>query len=317
MAIIDRVPDDAPQKPRLDGPATGTAGYGCQGQADGDAPVLTVSAGAVEFGAGKTIRRDTDLNRVTGHQIRGSEGDDEYNAKIGADGRAALYSGGAGEVLVGEFDYAYSADGRTIELAVDRALPGGIARLRDLAAANDTITLPNDYPNIDVFAPSPAACRRRPGPADRDRQFPDRRGQLLVPLARGQLVMSAQNQAMQAGIPFDLPSETDLKDTAGVAAYDIPVFPGFFHVKAADLAENATPPKSAQAPYGTGFLVAGSFLTDDETGAALPRDSDALMKSLLGVTPQGPGPTVGVLLRACDAAHPILEGGTAGATVAP
>ena len=48
--------------------------------------------------------------------------------------------------------------------------------------------------------------------------------------------MAAQNQAMQAGISFDLLTEADLTDLAKLANYDALVFPSFTNVQAADVA---------------------------------------------------------------------------------
>ena len=131
----------------------------------------------------------------------------------------------------------------------------------------------------------------------------------------GQLFMSAQNQAMQAGIPYDLLNEGDLLDPAALAQYDAIVFPGFSHVRGDQVNAIAASLETAAAQYGVGLIAAGNFMTNDETGAAIAGNSYARMSSLLGVTLEGFGSTQGVDLIASGGTHPVLESYSPGQVV--
>ena len=299
---------------RLDTAATGTAGYAIYGEKGATTYQFAITSDGPRIGAGTTIWLDTDTDRATGHQIFGFTGGAEFNVNFAADGTAALYRGGAGEIFVGNIDYKISANGLGLELAIDKALLGNTEQVRVYADVNDTAFLPNDYANVDVFVGALPAVPAVDSPALRiGIVFSETTAaNFYAETAYHQLFMSAQNQAMQAGIPFDLLTEADLKNTAGLAVYDALVFPGFSHVKSADLAEITASLEAAQKSYGIGFIAAGNFLTNTETGAAIAGDSYARMKSLLGVTLEGFGQTTGLGLEARDGANPMLDGYAAG-----
>jgi serralysin len=114
--------------------------------------------------------------------------------------------------------------------------------------------------------------------------------------------MSAQNQAAMAGVPFDILTEADLTDVAKLAQYDTLIFPSFQNVPAAKVGAITKALTDAVYDYGVGLITAGNFMTNDETGAALPGDSYSRMKILLGVAPQGFAGAADVTLVAADAA---------------
>ena len=301
---------------RLDTAATGTAGYALYGDVQGGSLVFAIAADAVAVGTNTTIWLDTDLNRASGYQIFGFTGGAEYNINIGTDGIARLYSGGAGENFVADIPFARSADGRVVEIAVPSSLIGGATAARVYADVNDTAYLPNDYTNVDIIVREPVV------------QLPDdpamRVGivysattadNFYDKTAYGQLFMSMQSQAIQAGIPFTLLTEDDLKDPANLAGFDALVFPGMSHVKAGDLAAISASLQTAASLYGVGMIAAGNFLTNDETGAAFAGDSYARMKSLLGVTLESSAATNGVTLVADGGLSPILDGYAPGEVV--
>lgn len=118
--------------------------------------------------------------------------------------------------------------------------------------------------------------------------------------AYGQLFMAAQNQAMQAGIPFDIITEADLSNIATLVKYDALVFPGLSHVQSGDLAAITATLTTAVEDYGISMIATGNFLTNDQTGAALPGESYIRMKAILGVKLEGAGATAGVDLNAVD-----------------
>ena len=304
---------------RLDTATTGTAGYKLYGDLGGGSLQFAITSQDVSIGTGTTIWLDTDADRSTGHQIWGFTGGAEYNVNIGADGRAALYSGGAGGSFVSEIDYRLSADGHVLELAIGQELLGGSDRVRVYADVNDTAFLPSDYTNMDLFVgtepPPPPVVVDGPGLRVGIVYSETTAANFYSETAYGQLFMAAQAQAMQAGIPFGFLTEADLKDATNLSGYDLLVFPGMSHVRAGDLSAIASALQTAQQEYGTGFLAAGNFMTNDETGNAIAGDSYARMKTLLGVTLEGFGQTEGLELQANAGSNPIVAGYGTGETV--
>lgn len=277
----------------------------------GDSYVFAVASNGAAIGANTTIWLDTDLNTSTGYKIWGWAGGAEYNINITADGQAKLYSGAAGGTFVADLAFGRSTDGTGFEIAVPKSLlAGNPAQVRVLADVNDTIFLPGDYAsaNLVVGAPPPPAPVDAPQSRIAIVYSETTAANFYDKTAYGQLFMSAQNQAMQAGVPFDLLNEADLLDPAALAGYDAIVFPGFSHAKASQVSAIASSLATAVQNYGVGLIAAGNFLTNDETGAAISGDSYARMKSLLGVTLEGFGATSGITLQATGAANPILDG---------
>ncbi|SCY12366.1 M10 family metallopeptidase C-terminal domain-containing protein [Paracoccus tibetensis] len=302
---------------RLDTPATGTPGFALYGDKGETSFQFAITSETARIGAGTTIWLDTDTNRATGHQIFGFTGGAEYNVNFAADGTAALYRGGAGQTFVANIDYRLSPDGRVLELAIDKALLGGTERVRVYADVNDQVFIPNDYANVNLFVGAQVVTPAVDSPALRiGIVFSETTAaNFYAETSYHQLIMSAQNQAIQAGIPFDLLSEQDLKNTASLANYDVLVFPGFSHVRSADLVEITESLAAAQRAYGIGFVAAGNFLTNTETGEPIAGDSYARMKTLLGVTLEGFGETAGIGIEARGGTNPILDSYGAGERV--
>ncbi len=291
-------------------------GYSLYGAIEQDATqggvfVMAIESELAAIGPNTTIWIDADRDAATGYQIWGWAGGAEYNINIGVDGLARLYSGAAGATFVADLDFRLAADGSALEVALPQGLMAGTpSTIRVLADVNDQVFLPDSYTGANlVIQPAPAG-----GPVD-DPQlrigivYSDTTAANYYNITNyGQLFMAMQNQAMQAGIPFDLLTEADLLDSANLAQYDALVFPGFSHVKSADVDTIAASLAAAQSNYGVGLIAAGNFLTNDETGAAIPGNSYARMSSLLGVTLEGSGQTNGFDLVATGAGHPILAG---------
>ncbi|MGE5946085.1 MAG: hypothetical protein ACM35F_05265, partial [Betaproteobacteria bacterium] len=256
-----------------------------------------------------TLWFNTDLNTATGHQIWGWAGGAEYNINFGPDGRPALYTGADGQTLVSDaLQFAASADGTIVEIALPSALVGNARSANVLVDVNNTTFLPNNYGSggyrIEEKAPllptDPALKVAFVYSETSANAFYDK-------TAYGQLFMAAQNQAYQAGIPFDVISEDALTNIANLVGYDAIIFPGLSHVKAANLAAITTALTSASKDYGIGLIAAGNFLTNDETGAAIAGDSYIRMKQLLGVTLQNFGTTNGIVLKAGGVTHPVSD----------
>ena len=114
------------------------------------------------------------------------------------------------------------------------------------------------------------------------------------------LFMAAQNQAMMAGIPFDILSEADLTDINKVRQYDTLLFPSFQAAAADKIEAIKTTLTTASQTYGIGMVVQGEFLT---VGQASPYDS---MKAILGL--ERAGGAVANFTLAADAGHPVMQG---------
>jgi peptidoglycan/xylan/chitin deacetylase (PgdA/CDA1 family) len=305
---------DWKQIDRLDyQPGVAQAGYQIFGKNTADGYVFAIDS-AVAVGANTTIWLDTDQNRSTGFQIFGAtptSAGAEYNINIAADGNAYLYTGGAGQNIVAKVDAKLSADGKQWEVGVSKNLLSVTgAGINVLADVNNTTFLPGDYNR------SPLTVSSTPLPTRTDlskkvgivysetsaNKFFDKK-------AYDQLFGNAQNQAMQAGVNFDILTEADLKDLSKVIQYDSLVFAGFANVKSADVASIENVLTQASAKYGVGMVAAGDFMTNDETGAALAGDPYQRLKNLFDVNRTGGGAVVGgaVSVNIKDNTSPILE----------
>src|SRR5713226_3200591 len=295
---------------RLDnGSITGYAFYGDVQAANF---VFAIKDDVGKVGPGTTIWLDTDLNPATGYQVFGNTVGAEYNIYIGTDNTPRLYSGAAGQTFVGNLAYNYSADRKSIEIALPESLVGSAAYANVFADVNHTAYLPGAYSSggyqvagLTVSTATRIAIVYSGTSA----------ANFYSKTAYGQLFLAAQDQAMQAGIPFDLLTESDLKDPAKLVNYKAIVFPGLANVKAADLSTITSALTIASKTYGVGLIAAGNFLTNDEKGAPFAGDSYARMKSLLGVTFETSGATSGIRLVADAGTNPILDGYTQGETV--
>jgi RTX calcium-binding nonapeptide repeat (4 copies)/Polysaccharide deacetylase len=305
---------DWKQVDRLDYlPGVAQTGYQVFGKSTADGYVFAIDS-AVAVGASTTIWLDTDQNKNTGFQIFGTtptSAGAEYNINIAADGNAYLYTGGAGQNFVAKVDSKLSADGKKWEVGVSKTLlpvtGGGINVLADV---NNTVFLPGDY-NRSPLTVSNTALPNRTDLSKKvgivysetsANKFFDRK-------AYDQLFANAQNQAMQAGINFDILTETDLKDLSKVVQYDSLVFANFTNVKSADASVIENVLTQASYKYGVGLIAAGDFMTNDETGAALAGDPYQRLKNLFDVSRTGGGAVTGgaVSVNIKDTTSPILE----------
>jgi peptidoglycan/xylan/chitin deacetylase (PgdA/CDA1 family) len=304
-------------------PGVAQAGYQIFGKNTADGYVFAIDS-AVAVGANTTIWLDTDQNRATGFQIFGTtptSAGAEYNINIAADGNAYLYTGGAGQNIVAKVDAKLSADGKQWEVGVSKNLLSITgAGINVLADVNNTTFLPGDYnrsPLTVISTPLPTRTdlSKKVGIVYSEtsaNKFFDKK-------AYNQLFANAQNQAMQAGVNFDILTETDLKDLSKVVQYDSLVFAGFANVKSADVALIENVLTQASAKYGVGLVAAGDFMTNDETGAALTGDPYQRLKNLFDVNRTGGGAVTGgaVSVNIKDNASPILESSyTAGEQIA-
>jgi len=257
-----------------------------------------------------TIWLNTDQNASTAYQIWGFAGGAEYNINIDANGKPSLYRNGAGETFVsGSIAFANVADGTggsILELEIPESLintPAGEG-INLLIDVNDSIFMPSSYSpasNQYVLAKQPASA---PIAIIYSKTT---EAHFFNKKAYAQLFMSVQSQAMMAGFPFDLLTETDLLDINKIKKYKTLVFPSFSNVKVVDLATIERNLKIAVEQFGIGIITAGNFLTNDETGTSLPGDAYSRMKLLMGVArTSGAGP-VNVKYIVTNKDHPITN----------
>lgn len=250
--LIDGVLDDWVETERLY-----TSDFGDSIYADVTTSGIFLALKAPAIGAGTTIWLDTDMDRATGYQIWGWTGGIEYRVEIDASGSARLYDAVSNADL-GAIDAVRSADETVIELHItsDQVVIGDQVRL--FADVNDTIFLPGDY-SQDVIAGDLPTYERTPDLRVGIVYSETTAQNWFDMTAYGQLVMTAQSQAMQAGLPFGLLGEADLTDGAALAQYDVLVFPGFSHVQGSQLKDITRALEIAQAS-GVSFVTAGNFL---------------------------------------------------------
>ncbi|GGD90307.1 hypothetical protein GCM10011390_06360 [Aureimonas endophytica] len=282
-------------------------GYSVYGRAQGDSFVFAIHA-PLAIGANTTAWLNTDRDATTGYKIFGFAGGAEYNVNFLADGTVNLYKGGVGETLVKSgLTAAFSADHMTVEFKVDKADIGHPQAIDTLYDVNDSVFLPGSYsatpytvfdaPTLPTDQPTRVAILYSESTAN---NYFDK-------TAYSQLFMAAQNQAMQAGVPFDVISEKDLTDVAKLAQYKAIVFPSFRNVEASLVTKIANTLEQVTKQYGVSLISGGEFMTNDEKGAALPGDSYARMKLLFDATRVGGGTGKSIDFIANDANHDVLK----------
>jgi hypothetical protein len=314
--------NDWNQLDRLDFlPNTGNTNYQIYGRYTQDGYVFAINSQDLVIGQNTTIWLNTDRNRSTGQQIfdtPGSNAGAEFNLNIGADGKAYLYSGRAGQNFVSKLDYAVSEDRKTLEVAVRNDLLGNLPAIDIWADVNNEVFLPGNY-NAQQYTVNSRVLPQRTDLSKKvgivysetsaDKFFEKK--------SYSRLFMNVQQQAIQAGIPFDLLTEQDLTDINKVAQYDTLVFPSFSHVNSSlvtAIEENLT---DAVYKYGTNLVAAGNFMTNDETGTFIGGNR---MQNLLGVTPDfknlqqidglAANAVVDAVVKAKDISGGILQGYT-------
>jgi serralysin len=303
---------DWQQTDRLDLlPGTGTTGYQVFGKSTLDGYVFAIDS-AIPIGANSTIWIDADQNKATGFQIFGATPTTmgaEFNINIGSDGNAYLYRNGAGQEFVSKVYSRLSTDGKQWEVAVNKSdLPLTGNGINVVADVNQAVFLPGDYNlNNYTIASTPPPPRtdfsKKVGIVYSEtsaNKFFDKK-------SYNQLFANAQNQAMQAGIPFDLLTEADLKDLSKVAQYDALMFPSFSNVKQVDLAAIESVLTKASIQYGVGLITAGDFMTLDENGVALSGNPYRRMQNLFDLQRTASGPPGPNVLKIGDTSGGILS----------
>jgi serralysin len=285
------------------------AGYQVFGKNTADGYVFAISSTTSEvIGANTTIWLNTDGNKNTGYQVFGSTVGAEYNINIAADGTPYLYGGAAGQTLIGQVDFKRSSDGKTLEVAIPKTtIVANSSEIRAYIDINDRVFVPGDYASNSLnvsttVLPARTSLSQRIAIVYSEtsaNKFFDKK-------AYDQLFASAQNQAIQAGVAFDLLTESDLKDLSKLVNYDALVFPSFMNVNKADLSAIESSLNQAVTKYGIGIITSGDFMSNDETGAALAGDPYSRMKNLLGIQRSAGGGVLNAVVKAKDVNNNIL-----------
>ena len=285
-----------------------TSGYDIYARASGDSYVFAIKA-PVAIGANTTAWLNTDQNSATGFKIFGWAGGAEYNINFDANGIPRLYTGEAGQMLVSNaaIKHAYSADRRVVEFAVQKTAIGAPAALNTLWDVNDITYLPSDFSSAQY-----TVAGNLPARTDFSKKIgivysETTANHFYNKTAYSQLFMAAQGQAMMAGVSYDVLTESDLTNLAKLANYDALLFPAFSHVQSSQVTAIENTLKLAVQQYRIGMIASGDFMTNDQTGAALPGDSYGRMKSLLGMQLVTGGFPADVAVKAGDTAHAMMQ----------
>jgi serralysin len=279
----------------------------------------------VTLGPNTTIWLNTDLNAATGYQIFGFAGGAEYNVNIKADGTAALYTGADGQTLVlDNIPIAYSADHTQVELAISLASMGNPTNPIDVLYDVNNITFaPTSYtdqpyvaPNVDVTRTPThkvAIVYSDTTAANYFRGLGDPAG--APSTSYSDLFMAAQNQARMAGVSYDVIDEPQLTNVSNLIGYDALIFPAMTDVNTAQLPAIMSALASAVYDYRIPIITSGDFLTNDQTGAALPGNAYANMETLLGLNRVSGGNSGDVTITAADVNNPIMQSYAAGQVI--
>ena len=269
---------------------------------------------------GTTVWLNTDRNTATGYDIFGNPdaaivGGAEYNVEFAADGTLSLFTGDAGQTPVqggSGLTAAWSADQTSVEFRITKSLVGNPNAIDTLYDINNSTFLPAAYPSTANSLPAftvfndtgivPAADTRIAIVYSNTTA-----SNYFSTTAYSQLFMSAQSQAMQAGIPFDILTESDLTSLSTLAKYDAIVFPSFRNVQSAQVTAISQTLEQAIKQFDIGLVVAGEFMTNDQNNNALAGDSYSRMKLLLDVG-RVTGGTGNVSVTATDPAGLVLDG---------
>ncbi|MGJ4949680.1 hypothetical protein [Bradyrhizobium sp. HKCCYLS20291] len=310
---------DWPASDALMTPGNTVAGYQVYGALLNDATlgntyVIGINATSTTdavIGSNTFIYLNTDQASSTGYSPFGAVGAEYYvQFTVGSSGTLQPYlysvtSTGAASLLNGgaPLTFATSSDGKSVELAIPQALltpaggsaphtinfdaliNNGAAALPGDFASNTqyTITDPSTLVTVDhtikkvgiVYSATTAALYFGGGQA----------GQT----AYADLFMAAQHQAEAAGVSYDLLTEADLTNVAKLAQYSALIFPDMQNVQSSQVEAISNALSQVVYSYHVPLITAGDFLTNDQTGTALPGNPYIYMQTLLNLTQSGYG----------------------------
>ncbi len=303
--------------------------------------VDATSASDPVIAAGTVIYLNAHQNGATGYSPSFAAGKigAEYEivfAKTAGVLRPTLYSvtsTGALTALNGAqpLAFAVSSDGRSVEVAAPQSLlapAGGTAppSINFAALINNATGLPGDFNNNPEYTIPAAATVAPPPPPNLSVKkvgivysattaalyFG---GAAAGQTAYADLFMTAQHQAEAAGVSYDLLTEADLTNVAKLSQYGALIFPSFQNVQASQLSAIQSALNQVVGQSHVAIITAGTFMTNDQTGAALAGNPYAAMQTLLNLTPSASGTATYSVIpdaAALAARNPILSGYAAG-----
>ncbi len=121
-----------------------------------------------------------------------------------------------------------------------------------------------------------------------------------------QTFAAMQQLARQAGLPYDLLSESDLTDASRLASYDAIVLPNVSNAPASIRDSMIAALVSAQQA-GTGIISSGDLLAVDEQGQSFD-DWDTAARQLLGLAPSSYIEGEATVVSISNADHPVTSG---------
>ena len=345
LITLDGLFADWPATDIVTTPANVAAGYQIYGAFLNDATlgnsyVIGIDATASTdpvIGPGATVYLNTDQNNTTGYELSfaniGAEYEVQFAYGSNAQLQAFLYSVTAAGVTTqlnggAPLHASFSSNGESVELAIPQALltPAGAAAPGSInfVALNGAQGLPanlagNPEYTISTATLLPKTATHRVAIVYSDttaalyfRGLGDAAG--APSTAYDDLFMAAQNQARMAGVSYDVIDESDLTNIAKLIGYDALIFPAMADVNTAQLPAIMSTLTSAVYNYHIGIITSGDFLTNDQTGAALPGNAYANMETLLGLQ-RATGGSGDVTATANDVSNPIMKSYTAGQNI--
>ncbi len=282
------------------------------------------------IGPGTTIYLNTDQNTATGYNLSFANVGAEYEVQFAYGSNAALepflYSvtaAGGTTLLNGgaPLGYGLSSNAESIELAVPQALltlAGGAAPTSiNFVALNGAQGLPPILASEPQYTITDPATLAAHAPTHKVAiVYSDTSAALYFnQTAYSDLFMAAQNQARMAGVSYDVIDKSKLTDINNLIGYDAIIFPSMADVNTAQLPAIMSTLTSAVYNYHIGIITAGDFLTNDQTGAALPGNAYANMETLLGLTRYAGANGGAVTVTANDVTNSIMKGYTAGQVI--
>ncbi|WP_176591034.1 cadherin domain-containing protein [Sphingobium sp. EM0848] len=280
--------------------------------------VFALSA-PVAIGTGTTIWLNTDGKAATGYQVFGSTIGAEYSIAVDANGQFSLYQYAAGSttptLVQANLQEAWSADKTTVEFRLPASLVGSPQVMYTAYNFNNQAYLPTNYFSGQEFAvynqsTAPSATEQRIGIV----YSATTAANFFSQSAYSQLFMSVQAQAQQAGIAYDILTESDLTNLSKLAQYKALVFPDFRNVQADQVEAISHTLQEASKLFGVSLIASGEFMTDDANNNPLAGDPYAQMKTLFDAT-RVTGGTGNVTITATDPTQTVLTGYTNGQVV--
>ena len=302
LITLDGTFSDWPAADIVTNPANVAAGYQIYGAFLNDATlgntyVIGIDATAATdpvIGLGDTIYLNTDQNAATGYDLSFANIGAEYEVQFAYGSNAALEpflysvtSNGVTTLLNGgaPLHYGLSSNGESLEVAIPQALltpVGGIAPTSiNFVALNGAQGLPSALASDPEYTiTDPATLVARTPTHKVAIVYSDTTAALYFrglgdaagapSTAYSDLFMAAQNQARMAGVSYDVIDESQLTNINNLIGYDAIIFPAMADVNTAQLPAIMSTLTSAVYNYHISIITSGDFLTNDQTGAALP-----------------------------------------------